>query len=325
MTKPHDMDLRTVNVKEICLDKDRLGSLMFVESAKYLETARKILIELWDTESPELITEDEKRNIERRADEVMKLLMEILNFDLTQPEHNKPRHDELETRSKKLSEQIQKEFRGILTYLRQELALKNKDERKLQEELQAANKARVQSEETLKLLEERLAKINQEKRDIEAGKEEVGTRLMAKHFKDEADEFSGKSGKWLKIRSWFYWGIVIMLVVFAAWHWYSGWENMSWQEGAAKLAILSVLWYGVAFANRNYYVYSNLVAVNRHRAAVARTLEDYLEGGASRRAEMLKSATESMFKSAPIGFITKAEKESSPLLEIINKIVGPNG
>lgn len=318
------MDLRTANVQEICL-RDKLGVLQFAEAAKDLEKTQQILIELWDTDSPDLVTNDEKRSIERRADEVMKLLLEILNFDLSQPEHNKTRHDELEVKARKLFEQTQKEFRGLLTYIRQEVALKNRDERKLQEELKDANKIRNELAEALVRYQESFAKVEEEKKAVEAGKEQLGTKRMAKHFETDVIEFSERANKWLKTRAYFYWAILLSLLAIAGWHWYSGWENLSWQEGAAKLVVLSVLWYGVAFANRNYYVYSNLVAVNKHRAAVARTLEDYLEGNPQRMSEMLKSGTESMFKSAPIGFITKAEKDSgNSILEIINMIPGLN-
>lgn len=98
--------------------------------------------------------------------------------------------------------------------------------------------------------------------------------------------------------------------------------------GIAKLVFVAALWYGLSFMVKNYRVNSHLAVVNRHRTAVASTLEDFIaiekQQTNPRLSEMLQNATKAMFKHSPVGFITKSEKESeNPLLEIINKIANP--
>ena len=91
--------------------------------------------------------------------------------------------------------------------------------------------------------------------------------------------------------------------------------------------IIAALWYRLSFIVKNYNVNSHLAAVNRHRAAVARTLEDFIVAEQQqenpRLSEILQNATEAMFKHAPIGFVSKTEKESSaPVLQIVNDLIG---
>lgn len=85
--------------------------------------------------------------------------------------------------------------------------------------------------------------------------------------------------------------------------------------------------YYAAFAIRNYNINSNLAAVNRHRAAVARTLEDFIaheqQKEKPRLSEMMQEAAQAMFKQAPIGFISKAEKDtSSPIYKVVGDVIG---
>lgn len=317
------------NYKDVDLEgmalSPRFGSLIFSMAAQRLKRLQGIFIELDTLDYKNQLTESKAREVDNFKIELIKKINWLNQFDIGGVTNAKDQHDNFEGEIESFYNSIQENFvMRYLPYLRQEVALKNKDERKLQEELQAANKVRVKAEGMLEQLEKKLILIDEEKKKVESGQGQLGAKRLAKYFETEYEDYEKKSKSWLKMRDVFYWVIFILLLLMIIWHFYFGWERLSWQEGAAKLVIVSVLWYAVAFATRNYYIYSNLTAVNRHRAAVARTLEDFLGTGSERQNEMLKNATESMFKSAPIGFVAKTEKEnSSPIFEIINKIVGP--
>ena len=107
-------------------------------------------------------------------------------------------------------------------------------------------------------------------------------------------------------------------------------RGVVWGAIISKLVIVAAFWYGLSFVIKNYNVNSHLASVNRHRATVARTLEDFIaveqQQETPRLSEILQNATEAMFKNAPIGFISKAEKETgNPVLQIINEIMGVGG
>lgn len=213
----------------------------------------------------------------------------------------------------------------ILPFLRQEASLSSRDEKALAAEQVAAVQARKQAEDILKQLNKDLSEFTERKKQLENTAEEVGAKALAIYFRNETKGYQDKADEWFKISLYIY--VLFIVLVFSIAVYYSlikdgGWTSLTWQEGVGKLAIFALLWYSLSFVVKNYNVNSHLAAINRHRAAVAGTLEDFLISGASATGEMLQNGTEAMFKHSPVGFITKAEKENSnPLLEIVNKII----
>ncbi len=148
-------------------------------------------------------------------------------------------------------------------------------------------------------------------------------------------EIEVQAGGWLRRRNLFFnWLIIIIvanLILYFAIFFLNKigiitMQTKDWftiEYGVGKLALLTLLYYGVHFASRNYYVNANLAAINKHRKNVALTLDDYLETNPEKgtRSQMIKQGTQAMFEHLPNGYLTKAEKQDSNLInEIINTI-----
>lgn len=319
-------DLKSIDLRTLATNKD-LGRLNFASILGELEELRELFFELEELNFQERLTESESKSVEQHKERFIKLLNELRTFDIGQPD-SQQRHDQLEEQVRNHYSSTLQSLRGVLVYLRQEIALEGKDEKQLQEELKAASSARKQLEEELVAFRSEREAISAEKKRVESGKGELAATKLALHFESEVNNHYGERAEmwfWVVLASF----AVLLVFIFGVSGYYTflgDWEQVSLQEGIAKILLFSALWYGLSFAIKNYNVNSHLVAVNRHRAAVARTLEDFLEAAPKRQAEMLKNATEAMFNNAPIGFITKAEGESKdPLLEIVNKFVDRRG
>ena len=134
-----------------------------------------------------------------------------------------------------------------------------------------------------------------------------------------------KPKSWREIRS-FFWRLLLMILAFNFSLYFlifflhkSGNIELATRDiftleyGIMKLALISLLYYGMHFASRNYNVVSNLEAVNRHRKNVAQTLEDFLATNPEEetRSQMIKQGTEAMFKHLPVGYLRRDNKEDS--------------
>ncbi|MBI2514935.1 hypothetical protein HYV91_01985 [Candidatus Wolfebacteria bacterium] len=328
----NDQNVLTADIESIAQDR-RFDELKFENAKDKLSKVQKWLVEAKELNFEKLLISEDITRISDIKNQLIKYLQDLLTFDnRTTRENAKQEHDSLEN-------QVEKYYNGayqhiamrILPFLRQEVARSSEDAKELEKRQKSASQAEKKYKELSEKLETRFQELDQQekeldekKKQVESGHGELAAVRLTKHFQGEADNYAELSNNWLKIRSKFYWGIIIIILILAAIYFYVGWEKISLQLGVAKIIFLSALWYGLAFATRNYNINSHLAAVNRHRAAVARTLEDFLESNPERKSEMLKNATEAMFKHAPIGFVTKAEKDSgNPLFEIINKIINP--
>jgi len=95
------------------------------------------------------------------------------------------------------------------------------------------------------------------------------------------------------------------------------------QYGVAKIVFLSLLSYAIGFASKNYHIYAQLETVNIHRKNAANTMSDLLVANPDKpdvRAEVIRQASEAIFKHLPIGHITKTENQSGPIAEIIERV-----
>ena len=206
--------------------------------------------------------------------------------------------------------------------MREERRRENPDEKKLEEEIRKVSQLRGELEDELKSVREDVEKIKTTGNEVGAAKGERATLRLAQHFESEAEKYQDNARRWFKGVISGYLFVVCILIIFVVLY-LTKTVSFSIEAGVAKLVLAAALWYGLSFIVKNYNVNSHLAAVNRHRAAIARTLEDFLASNPQQKAAMLRNATEAMFKNAPIGFISKAEKENTnPVLQIVNDLIG---
>jgi hypothetical protein len=322
------INLDKIEVKEITLDKDKFGSLTFDRAYPQLEGVRNMLVELRNLGYKDSLTPDEANQIDRKEGQLLNFLKRIYELDpATNIDFNKNVRDNVENEIESFYNDTVKSLRNYLTYLRNESILKTIDKSALAESQKIALEIGKQTEALFTEVQHKLRVLEEREKEVEATSGKLGAKILGLHFGTEFEQYQKKANIWFRTAVVAY--FLLLIFVIAVTTFYSlgkmgGWENVTWQAGAAKLVLFAALWYGVSFIVRNYNVNSHLAAVNRHRAAVASTLEDFLASNPHATGEMLQNGTEAMFKQAAIGFITKAEKDSgNPLLEIVNKIVNP--
>lgn len=317
--------LKNIDLKEVALDEGRLGGLKFENAWPMIKRMQDYFVELDELGyQKELENDDDLRQIDSLRERLVALLQRIAAFNPgINANDNKTTHDNLEREVDGIFRETSRAVRLPLLYLRNELARKSSDQQSIEFEQKAAKRAREKSEEILGQLQQKLEQITEREQRIATGHEKIATMGLALHFESEARKYGDE------VKKWFKWGCVVYgtIILFVGgnfiYHWWKGWDKITLQEGVAKVIIFAAMWYVFAFVIKNYNVSSHLSSVNRHRSAVARTLEDFLATDDPRKAEMLENGTEAMFKHAPIGYITKAEKESnSPIFEIVNQILG---
>jgi len=321
-------NLKVLEIKQIALNKDKFGALTFDKAYPQLHELRKMLVEFEDLSYRGLLTSDEITDVDNFRERLLAYVRRINDLNPeTDATFNINVRDSLETEIENFCRSTTKSLRNNLVFLRQEASRKSQDQQSLAEEQKAATQARKQAEETLGQLQEKLGELNKREQQLESTSGKIGAKALGIHFGKETSQYQEGADKWFKWAAAAY-GVLILCVlgtvIYYTFGKEDGWTALTWQEGAGKLALFAVLWYALSFIVRNYNVNSHLAAVNRHRAAVARTLEDFLTANPPQTGEMLQNGTDAMFKHAAIGFITKAEKDSgNPLLEIVNRIVNP--
>ena len=325
-------NLRNLEIKEIALNKNKFGMLTFDRAYPQLNELRKILVEFEELNYRSLLTTDEVTEVDKFKERLLSFIKKIDDINPGMDANfNKNVRDNLENEIDGFYRSTTKNLRNNLVFLRQEAARKSKGGEDLAEQQKAAVQAEQKYKELAEKLESRFQELgmqekelDEKKKQVESGHGELAAVRLAKYFQEEANKYTNQSENWLKIRSRFYWVIIFIILVLIVVYFIIGWDKISLQLGIAKIIFLSALWYGLSFATRNYNINSHLAAVNKHRAAVARTLEDFLESNPEKTSEMLKNSTTAMFKHIPVGFVTKAVKDSgNPLLEIVNKIINP--
>ncbi|HMO77973.1 MAG TPA: hypothetical protein PKD95_02145 [Candidatus Paceibacterota bacterium] len=326
--KISDENVLSVDVSAIAQDR-RFDELTFDNAKKKLPKIQKWLIEARDLGAQDLLIEADRNLVSSLTKDLIQHLDNLLTFEIrTTNTTALSEHDALESRIDSFYNSVYQQLpMRILPFLRQEASLNSKDEKALADEQKAATQARKQAEDILDQLNKDLNEFSERKKQLENTAGEVGAKALAIYFKKETDGYQDKADVWFNAALGLYalfTSIVIGVAYYYSFNKEGGWSSLTWQEGVGKLAIFALLWYSLSFVVKNYNVNSHLAAINRHRAAVAGTLEDFLVSGPSATGEMLQNGTDAMFKHSPIGFITKAEKENgNPLLEIVNKIISP--
>ncbi len=340
----------SVDIPKLALDS-RFGSLVFENGNKKLTKTQEWLNEISDLGYREHLLPDDIAYIERTINDFASHLSWLQNFDIGAVENAKAEHDAFENRIDGFYNDIYRNLlMKFLPFLREERRRENPDQQFLDEEVKRAVKLRSELEDELKGVREETQKIRSTNKDVAIAKGERATTQTARHFDEEVGRYDGLAKNWLKavIGGYF----VIILVLF-----WSAYETLNyikeivssnsavqtststpmiissgviWSVIVAKLVFLAALWYGLSFIVKNYNVNSHLAAVNRHRAAVARTLEDFLaveqQQEKPRLSEILQNATNAMFKNVSIGFISRTEKDNgNPILQIVNDVMGVKG
>lgn len=302
---------------------ERLGPFKFSNANRKLEKIQKWLKEAKDLGYQSELSKEAQMHIDKYITEFIENIRWMADFDLGREgsfnfkQEHKNFEDKIDSFFNKVQVNLKEKYLPILWI---NVARETGGAQELDNELKATRKARKQAEEITKTLQSDLAEIKAEKKKIESGALELGSARMAAYFDKEVEKYEKQTKVWLGfgIASYLLLATVVIWAISLLWD-EAG--TIPWQRLVLKAAIFAVLWYVVAFIARNYNVSSNLGAVNRHRAAVARTLEDYVRGNPQRQNEMWKNATEAMFQHLAIGYITKSEKDQgNPIYEIINNI-----
>lgn len=327
--------LPNLDIKRLALNKEKFGSLTFDAVYPLLERLQKLFTELQELVYQDALSQSEVNQIDQYMDSFVNHLRQLASFDLSVG-FNKDQHDTFETNTRNFYDEVFRNLRNNLVYLRQEAELKEEDKKNLKAEQKELLQLRKQSEELVKQLEEERKKIQGEKEQIESVKGERAAVRFGKHFESQAKENQEEVKKWLKWRNFFFWVLLIIIslnvigyfVLFISNKLYP--DNIKPRDfftieyGLAKLALLSILSYAIAFSSRNFNVNSNLSTLNKHRKNVAETLNDFLETNPEPqdRSKIVESASEAMFKHQPIGYLPKIEsKDDGPVSSIINNIL----
>lgn len=315
--------IQKVNIKNLSLNKD-LGRLMFKESLPYLERVQKLLNEFDELNYKEDLSPEEISLIDSKKSQFVKKLNQLQQFDIGQAESQQA-HDNLEKQFIDFYNNISRELRTQLVFLRQQASLKSRDVQELQRQQKATLEAEKEYKSLTEKLNEELEVLKERKEAIGTAHGEVATKVLAHHFAKQANDYTEDAKKWLEKRLIFYW--ILLAVIIANLIGYlllfilnklgisvlSPKDIFTLEYGIVKLALISLLYYGMYFSSRNYNVSSNLAAVNKHRKNVAQTLEDFLATNpdGETRSQMIRQGTEAMFKHLPIGYLRKDDRENN--------------
>lgn len=326
-----------IDIPKLALDS-RFGSLVFENASKKFSQAQAWLKETHDLEYKELLLESDIQQVTNLTSRLVEHLEWIRNFDIGVVANPKQEHDGFNNRIDSFYNDVYSQIlMRILPFLREERRRKNPDQEQLDEEVKKVVQIRSELEKELKSVREETQKIRITNKEVGSARGERATARLAAHFDNEVVRYENISRKWFIAVILGYTVIVGVLVwlgvittsyvnrILALPDIVS--TNGLWSVIISKLVILAALWYGLSFIIKNYNVNSHLSAINRHRAAVARTLEDFiaveLQQENPRISEILQNASEAMFKNMPIGYVSKTEKETgNPVLQVVNDLIG---
>ncbi|MFA7170018.1 MAG: hypothetical protein WC178_04140 [Candidatus Paceibacterota bacterium] len=316
--------IREFSVRKVALNKEKLGSLTFDEACEYFENTQKLFVDLIDLDYENKLTSQEIQDIDSQGITFINNHLNLLeNYDIGQ-DNSKVRHNQITENIKNFYNTFAKTYRPALVFLRQEAGLEDKNAQELESTQKDFLAAKKEYEKLAKELKEQREEIESKKAAIESGRGEIASTILAKHFDNQISICEKSADKWLKQRDRFFYVILIVIVINFVWYIFINKEIFTLQYGIMKLAMLSVLSYGLSFCSKNYKIESNLKSVNMHRKNVAQTLDDFLAANPDidTKSQMIKQGTEAMFKHLPIGYIANEDiPDSGPVNEIIYKMV----
>lgn len=318
---------RNINVDDIALDRNRLGTLVFEKATTYLSKLKDFFVELEDLGYREMLTPPEINDIENQTNTFVEYLRRVSSFDINQPNPGDVRN-QLEAEIENFYNETMRVTRPHLAFLRQEIALKNTDRKSLQKEVQQAQLAKKQYEELSKKFTEQIQNLEKQQSDVETGHGKLASKVLASHFKAEAKDFESEAANWLENRSRYFYALLavvvvsMLLAVLAAY--YPNWVKISsTQVLFVKLALISTLFYAVAFASKNYRTAKNLAFINRHRASVAQTMDDYLATtpDQSTQDHIVQEGTRAMFQHIQVGYSSVHDAGDGTPTELVTNVI----
>jgi len=351
MTEINFENVNQVDIKKLASNPD-FGALNFNEILGLLEKIQSIFKELDELNYSEKLPEHDANIISQKKQDFVKLLLQIGNFTVSQENAPNVRNNIID-QTKNLHKEIFNQFITDLVFLRQEVAFESKDEKNLQEQQKELSKlikeTKAQKEQLQKEIDEFKSKKKQE--ELEHG--EYAVTQLAHHFAQQANDYTKiaegqhidykkikgnykkilkkifRKGGWLKKRALFFWAlfliIIINIVVYIKWRDSFDRDSLI-AYGIVKVALILLLYYGMHFSSRNYYIISNLAAINKHRKNVAQTLEDFIKTNPDKEIlnQMLMEGTKAMFRNIPTGYNSKVDQDENPITEIVNNIIKTN-
>lgn len=333
--------LKSIDIKAIAFNKNLLGPLTFDQSAPLLEKLLKLANEFDELGYKENLSTHEVNEIDAFKNNLLEHLRRIQNFDINQP-NPKETHDNYENQILNFYNDVTRQLRASLVYLRQEAQYKAKNQKELRALQQETLRARKKFQELSEQLKKEIETLEKQKERVKSKHGELASNRLANYFNKQTDNYIKSSNEWLaRWTNYYKWlirivigNLVLFFVIFIIGDklkliGLTVTEVFTLQYLFVKVALLSLLSYGLRFSSRNYSINSNLAATNIHRKNVAQTLEDYLatDSDPQIRQEIVKEGVKSMFEHLPIGYVGKdeAKDSSSPVSEVINYFFKPVG
>lgn len=325
-----------VDIQQLATIK-RSGSLIFDEVGQKLLQVQTWMNEVQDLDL-KVLTPEDVNYLRSKLKQLAEHLEWMRVFDPGVVTNAKEEKEGFDRRVMDFYNDVYKQVaKGLLPFLHDEQRKLNPDQVKITEELKTISKLRSDLENELQTIRSETERIREVKQETAVAKGERATVKIGTHFNSEVKRYELRAKNWFWIAVAGYACILIFLIKFA----FNtlGYIDLLkdpeqtinnavvWSALISKLVILGAIWYGLHFIVKNYNVNSHLSAVNRHRAAIAGTLEDFIafeeQKDEPKTSEVLTKATDAMFKNVAVGYVTKTEKESAnPILQIINDLTG---
>lgn len=330
-------NLKHLEIKQITLDKEKFGALVFEKAYPILHDLRKQLVELQEFGYTTKLAPDEVRDVDGYISKLIQYLTRINSIDPAKdPNFNVNTRNALENEIEHFCNDTKKRIRNHLVFLRQEAALKTTDQQTLAESQKAAAQAEREYISAKKALEKELLELRTRRVEVEEKQGELVAVGLGKDFGGQAEVYEIESKKWLWQRNlWFYIlffivmvNILLYIVLFVKYkidpqsH-LNPKDFFTLQYAIAKITLLVLLSYAVGFCSRNFNINSGLAKTNRHRKNVAEVLNHALSTNMteSAKGEITREAATAMFKHLPVGYINREhQNDGGPIWGIVNKV-----
>lgn len=201
--------------------------------------------------------------------------------------------------------QLEREARGALTQMREQLT-----------EIRAEK-------------EKGIAEIQGALEQVRRAAAEAGVAQHAIHFRNEATGYGKEARTWLVVGAIFALATVLFAIFGLGSDLAKLGDNVSTarvvQVIASRVVVLSVLTFGLGWAARNYSASRHNLVVNRHRQNALSTFETFVKaaGDPQTKDAVLIQATQSIFCSQPSGFVkADAEVGGSQIVEVVRNLAG---
>jgi hypothetical protein len=331
-------NLKNIEIKQIALNTDKFGVLVFDRAYPLLNEVRRILVEYQELGYETKLTKEEINEVHSFRKKLLEFLKRINSIEpQNDASFNRDFRDSLERDIEGFCERVLKTLRPNLVFLRQEAALVGRDSQELVKHQKAALQAQQEYATLANQLKHELVSLQERKKEIESSHGEVAAITLGKHFENQISECRVKRDEWLKKRTILFWSILCILVInlllyafLLVTHHLDSWPRMEPKEfftiqyGVAKLALLAILSYAIGFASRNYNINAGLVATNQHRKNVAETLINVFSSPLDdiAKGQLTKEGATAMFRHLSVGYIRKEnQNDNGPVVEIIKKVV----